>query len=258
MIVSRNIKKNEIPTDRILSFLQLIDTWFFQSISAYLVQLIEYTMSRYITIYGPSPRQKLSLEFPSRLVELKLKVLKEYFNLEGVPLTLKPLSLSHEHIKMEIVQLSTGDEGFLLDAEIHQFYKVFINIGVNETSGYVELHHNETPKIHSVFDMIKQLPLNSSLHVALQSIVEIVKVEELPKIDDGYIAFELPPCVEKSTMHGMEQKNDGHSWMEYVTSSSDCFDGVVCLSHCARHLRCVNIDCPYYSRPSYQNEKQWK
>ena len=120
-------------------------------------------------------------------MELKLEVLKEYFDLDGVPLTLKPLSLSHEHIKMDIVQLSTGDEGFLLDVEIQQFYKVFVNIGVNETSGFVELHHNETPKIHSVFDMIKQLPLNSSLHVALQSAVEIVKAEELPKLMMGIL-----------------------------------------------------------------------
>ncbi|KAI5077110.1 hypothetical protein GOP47_0006934 [Adiantum capillus-veneris] len=88
-------------------------------------------MSRFITIYGPSPRQKLSVDFQSRFVEIKLNLLEEYFDLKGVPLSLKPL-LSHEQLKFETVLLSTGEEGFLLEVEI-QFYKISIDIALHET-----------------------------------------------------------------------------------------------------------------------------
>ena len=106
--------------------------------------------------------------------------------------------------------------------------------------------------------MIKSLPLQSNLMVALSQVQKIVSVLELPVHYDGYIAFELPPQGEQSTMHGMEQRFDGHCWTEYVTCSSDLFKGVVRFSRCAGHLQCVNIDCNFYLRTRLVNETQWK
>lgn len=62
-------------------------------------------------------RSELSLVNHNRVLEPKVDFLKEYFDLGGVPVTLKAFSLSHEHIKMEPIILSRGEEGFLLDKD---------------------------------------------------------------------------------------------------------------------------------------------
>ena len=94
-------------------------------------------MARHITIYGPLPTQKFSARFQNRFVEMRLSYVEKYFDLEGVPLSLKPLSLSHGHMNIEVVQLSNDKQGFLLDADVHQFYKVFIDIPMHNSSNFV-------------------------------------------------------------------------------------------------------------------------
>ncbi|MCO5567398.1 hypothetical protein L7F22_021088 [Adiantum nelumboides] len=83
----------------------------------------------------------------------------------------------------------------------------------------------------SVLDIIQSMPIQSNLYVALKQVTEIVKVCELPTHYDGYIAFELPL---------VDQPN-----------------GVVRFRRCSGHLKCVNVDCPYYMRSRLFNEAQW-
>ena len=213
-------------------------------------------MSRQITVYGPQFGEKLLLLSQGRFFELHLSVVKEHFHLHGVLVSLKPLSLSHEHVKLEVVQLSGGEEGFLLDHDMHQFYKV--SIAGQDQNSRVPLDKGTSTYVFSVLDIIRTLPLNSNLHVVLHNIKDVRRVSEIPNSYDGYVAFELPPSASKTAMSGMEQRNDCHPWTEYVTCSSDCFEGIVRFSRCAGHLRCINVDCPYYARMHYHNETQWK
>ena len=145
----------------------------------------------------------------------------------------------------------TGDLVLIFDHEVSQFYKIEITPvhAMETTTGTISSpiilqddNGMSSTSCTSVFEMIKSLPLQSNLMVALSQVQNIVSVLELPVHYDGYIAFELPPQGEQPTMHGMEQRFDGHCWTEYVTCSSDLFKGVVCFSRCGGHLQCVNID----------------
>ena len=175
-------------------------------------------MSRQITVYGPQFGEKLLLLSQGRFFELHLLVVKEHFHLHGVLVSLKPLSLSHEHVKLEVVQLSGGEEGFLLDHDMHQFYKV--SIAGQDQNSRVPLDKGTSTDVFSVLDIIRTLPLNNNLHVALHNIKDVRRVSEIPNSYDGYVAFELPPSASKTAMSGMEQRNDCHPWTEYVTCSS--------------------------------------
>lgn len=126
-----------------------------------------------------------------------------YFDLDMVPLTLKPLSLSHEYIKLEPFILSKGVEGFLLDVEKYQFYKIYIHIAER-----INIFTNV--EVVSVLYMIKALHWNKDLHVIFTLLLTSKRWRSCQKIMMGYIAFELPPSASKSTMYEMEQKNDNH------------------------------------------------
>lgn len=232
-------------------------------------------MAREITIFGPLEGQKLVLFFQQEYVELRLALLVDHFHLQGKAFSLKPLSLNIEQCKLEPIQLSDNAEGFLLDSAANHLYRVCIDeatgkdktilhgLGDEGCEEELYVHHNvhgmasgsgSNIEPSSVFDLIKAMPLNSSLHAAMQSVKDFRKLLELPRCYDGYVAFELPPCASKSSMIGMEQKNDSHDWIEYVTSTYDCFEGVVHFSRCSGHLRCISLDCSYYMRLGFHNE----
>lgn len=60
--------------------------------------------------------------------------------------------------------LSSGKEGFLLDAYMHQFFKVHIDSILKESQITKVLKENT-----SVLELIDGLPLNSNLQVALEN-----------------------------------------------------------------------------------------
>lgn len=79
-------------------------------------------------------------------------------------------------------------------------------------------------------------------------------VEFLPPIFHGDVLFELPP-IEKldlhsytKLMHGMNKKNDGHSWTMTMTPHiNNDMNLTFCTSSCISHLQCENQDCKYIS-----------
>ncbi|MCO5564140.1 hypothetical protein L7F22_017796, partial [Adiantum nelumboides] len=76
----------------------------------------------------------------------------------------------------------------------------------------------EKKPLQSVLDLIRfGQSKGSSLHVALQSALKTFLVDELPPQYDGYVAYELPPSDDLSSMVGMEHRFDGHVWADYVT-----------------------------------------
>lgn len=213
-------------------------------------------MSRLFTIFGPKPaRKKLELRTDNKLLEVDFLDLENHFELQDVQWELKPISLSHGNISVQMLLLSTGIVGFLLDHDLHQFYKIILSA---EKPNVLNDTDSQYSGLFSVLSIIETLPLNSSLHVALHNAQKVERVKEIPAVYNGYVVFELPPSKSGNAMVGMEQKNDSHPWIEYVTCSYDCFEGMVRFSRCAGHLRCITIDCPYYSRLNYHNETQWK
>ena len=218
-------------------------------------------------MFGPIKGTKFVIPFENRVVEVSVSTLKEHFQLKGEHISLCPLTLSGPQVKLEPIQSLGGEDVFLLDHELYQFYKVVSCSGrstVNSTGSkgapiLLDTDYDDVSETkNSVMDMIRCLPLQSNLFIALSQIKEVKKVQELPLFYDDYVAFELPPCRQYSGMYGMEQKYDSHLWTEYVTCSSDSFDGVVRFSRCSGHLRCINIDCSYYLRTKLNNESQWR
>ncbi|MCO5586321.1 hypothetical protein L7F22_040260 [Adiantum nelumboides] len=187
---------------------------------------------------------------------------RENSTLTGAMFTLHPLTLSGEQVKLAEILLSTGEEGYLLDHENYQFYKVRVaNLvaGSFETPISIDLDPDELFKpITSAIDMIRALPRTSRLFHSLAQIKDVFKVKQLPKHYDGYVAYEFPAAGDSSGMAGMEQRHDSHLWTEYVTCSSNSFMGAVRFSRCSGHLRCVNLDCPYHTGFMLCNEIQWK
>ena len=151
-----------------------------------------------------------------------------------------------------------------MDYDKSQFYKVILqqqqgaasSAGTKVSPIFIDdaVTLPDVDRIKSVLGIIRNLPLQTNICVVLSFVQNIVNVLEMPTLYDGYVAYELPPQKEKSSMHGMEQRFDGHVWNEYVTCSSDLFNGFVCFSRCGGHLRCCNVECPYYLRSITSNE----
>ncbi len=90
----------------------------------------------------------------------------------------------------------------------------------------------------------------------------------LPKFD-GTIMFDLPP---KSTIkqfvgqmlggrqmhHGMDKKDDGHTWtITKTTNIKNDLDLVFRWSHCLGHLQCKHLDCPQFLHLGSLNKIEW-
>ncbi|KAI5071592.1 hypothetical protein GOP47_0013843 [Adiantum capillus-veneris] len=119
-------------------------------------------MGRHITIYGPKLGNKLLLMFESRTIEVKNSTLKLHFGINSPAITLHPLSLSMEEVKMEPVQGADGDDIYVLDHNMFQFYKVreCVDIAPADQRGSkvnpLTLEDGEENHL-SVIDMIKNM-----------------------------------------------------------------------------------------------------
>ena len=83
-------------------------------------------MSRLFTIFGPA-RKKLELRTDGNILEVDFLHLENYFELQALKWELKPVSLSQGDTTFEMFLLSTGNVGFLLDHNLHQFYKIVLS-----------------------------------------------------------------------------------------------------------------------------------
>ena len=196
-----------------------------------------------------------------RFIEVPREEIAEHFEIQG-PFSVFCASLCAENIKLECLEISFGRLGFVLDATLHISYKVQVDnkcstIDLVILSDEEESTEDKKP-LQSVLDLIRLgQPKGSSLHAALQIALKTLSVDELPPQYHGYVAYELPPSKDLSSMVGMEHRLDGHVWADYVTYKCDYFPSVVRLSHCAGHLRCNIAKLSHALSSALVNETHW-
>lgn len=200
----------------------------------------------------------LSLRFEGDEIVLTEREILEYFNLGK-----KKVSMRWDHGEIERRYLDSDTAGFILKASVSKEFSVHTFYNTNLTSSQLKPSYSPIQKIEpsspaSILTLIRGLPLGDSLLQALVNAAQIIQADELPVLFDGDIVFELPVCPAGKPMQGMEQRYDGHPWVEYRTCTKDVFPGVVRRSSCGGHLRCFNLECPYYERLMQNNQSEWK
>lgn len=118
------------------------------------------------------------------------------------------------------------------------------------TSEYTKL---DSSKDTSIIEWI----VNRTKTCKLSKLIELCgppnKVVELPAVYNGNTCFELPPAHDNGSMHGMEQKYNGHLWSR-PASTNMAIECTVRLSYCLGSLHYYRFTCPFYMTEGRYND----
>ena len=116
--------------------------------------------------------------------------------------------------------MAGGDHIYSLDI---QFGKTFVVHGVRGESSATLSSLDFSQSTHSVITLLRHLPDKCSLKQTFTMLKKIIRVEKLPKRYDGNLLFELPNAEPTSQWVGLENKFDGHIWINAMTSNISSF-----------------------------------